>query len=552
MAEAPMLEKLERRRAALWTERTGEWDAHWKDCQKYIEPSLGRFEQHEVNDGDKKRGSVIDETASESLDILVAGLSAGLTSPARPWFRLITPDTDMMEFGPVKAWLHEVEKRMRTIFTASNVYSVLPQSYGELGLFGTDLTFWLRSFNTVVRGVSVTCGEYALALNEEGEVDTTFRVYSPTVEQMVASFGADAVSANVRSMFDRGDYYKRIEVYHGVYRRKEREAGRVDGSNLPFASVYWEKGRQDQPLSVSGFAEKPFTATRWRVTGLDTYGRSPGMKALGNVKQLQFQERRKAQVIDKLVSPPMTGPTALRESGASLVAGGITYVDGIQGSSPAFRPAYQVDSSALPNLAADMEDVRNRVRKAFFADLFLMISQLDNVRSATEVVARQEEKMLMLGPVLERIASEKLNPLIDRAFALMGENGLLPPPPPELEGVDLRVDYVSILAQAQKAVSTTAVERLVGFVGNIAAAKPDVLDKLDEDQAVDEYADMLGVPPSLVRSDDVVAEMRAARQQQQQTQQALAVGREAAETAEVLSRADTRPGNALSALAGVG
>jgi hypothetical protein len=548
MAET-LIEGLEKRRSFLTQQRRSEWDAEYKDCRKYISWERGRFEGDRPGQKPKRDAGIIDTTARRALATLVAGLSSGLTSPARPWFRLTTPDDDLMEFAPAKEWLHQTEKRMRKVFQTSNVYNALPQGYGEIGQFGTIAAFWLRSFQRVIRGDVLTAGEYAMALDDEGNTDTLVRSYHVTIEQAARSFGLEALPATFRGMYDRGDRYKFMNVHHFVSPREKRERGKIDAANLSYQSVYWAHG-EHEPLRVSGFADRPFTGARWEVTASQTYGHSPGMVALGDAKQIQLQERRKAQLIDKIVTPPMQGPTALRNSNVSMAAGGITYVDGFNGNGPVLRPAYEVNPNALPALASDMAETRQRIDQAFFKDLFLMISETDTVRTATEIAIRQEEKMLMLGPVLERIHSELLNPLIDRAFNIMMDVGLLPPPPPELEGMDLRVDYISVLAQAQKAVTTGSVERLTGFVGNLAGVDPSVLDKLDVDQAVDEYSDMLGVPPSLVRSDDLVAEIRANRRIQEQSAAALAAGKEAAETAKVLSQADTRPGNALSAIVG--
>lgn len=550
MAET-LIERHEKRRVALWNARTTEWDPHYKDVQKYVLPILGRFDQSEVNRGKKLHGDIIDDEADSALEIMVAGLSTGLTSPARPWFRLTTQDTGLMEFGPVKAWLFEVEKRMRAALQASNAYNVLPQSYTELGLFGTDLTFWLRSFKKVMRGVSVTCGEYALALDEEGEVSTAYRVMSPTTEQLAGMFGYENLPASPKAQYDRGDYYQAHEVYHGITPRHDREYGKIDGTNLPIASVYWLKGEKE-PLSVSGFSERPFTGTRWNVTGMDTYGRSPAMKALGHAKQIQRMEKRRAQGEDKMISPPLVGPTALQSAMIGNVAGGITYVDGLQGQGPALRPAYEVNPNAITVMNNSQNEVRSRINRAFFADVFLMAANTDDVRTATEWAIRQEEKMLRLGPVLERVETEKLDPLVDRAFQLLLEADLLPPPPPELSGMPLKIDYISILAQAQRAVSTSSVERLTGFIGNLAAVKPDALDKFDADQAIDEYSEMLGVPPKLVRGDETVAEIRANRAQQERMAQAMETAKVGAETAKVASQADARPGSVLGALAGIG
>jgi hypothetical protein len=190
----------------------------------------------------------------------------------------------------------------------------------------------------------------------------------------------------------------------------------------------------------------------------------------------------------------------------------------------------------LNHLLADIQDVRGRINQAFYTDLFLMLASAPtNNMTATEVAERHEEKLLMLGPVLERLHNELLDPLIERTFGRMIETGLVPPPPEELQGVDLNVEYVSMLAQAQRAVATNGIDRFVGNLGAVAQFKPDVLDKFDSDKWADAYSDMLGIDPELIVPNDRVAMIRAQRaqaaqaaQQQAQVAQAAATAKDAA------------------------
>ncbi len=130
-------------------------------------------------------------------------------------------------------------------------------------------------------------------------------------------------------------------------------------------------------------------------------------------------------------------------------------------------------------------------------------------RNQLEISTRREEKMQMLGPVLENLHDDLLQPLVQRTFTIMAENGLFTEPPPELHGYPLDVELISILAQAQKAADLGTVERLWAFAGGIAASRPEVLDKLNADESIDVYADKLGAPAAITVADDVVAKLRA-------------------------------------------
>jgi hypothetical protein len=280
------------------------------------------------------------------------------------------------------------------------------------------------------------------------------------------------------------------------------------------------------------------------VVGEDVYGTSPGMDALGDVKQLQLQQKRKLEAIDKWLRPPLNSPPGLRIAGVSILPGDVNYVDRAGGSA-GVEPVYQVRPE-IKDLVEDMRDCQGRIRSVFYADLFQLLTQGDpRDRTAREIQELHEEKLLMLGPVLERLNTELLDGLIDRTFAIMLRQGLLEDPPEELQGQPLRVEYISILASAQRMVGTSGIERLASFATSIAPAQPDILDKVDFDQAVDEYANMLGVPPRLVRPDDAVA---ALRKQKQAMQQAAATAAPLKDASVALKNAGDTPMDGDTAL----
>ena len=204
----------------------------------------------------------------------------------------------------------------------------------------------------------------------------------------------------------------------------------------------------------------------------------------------------------------------------------------------------------LEHLRKEIQDVETRIKGDFFEDLFRDILNLDNVRTATEIAQRNSDRLTLLGPVVERLQSGTLDVIIDRVYSIMDSQGLIPEPPEELRGQDIGVEYIGLLAQAQKAVSITGIEQIAGFVGNLAAAQPEVLDKLNTDEAVDTYADAIGVPTDVIRSDEEVEKIRSDRAQAQQAQQAAESAAQAAQGAKLLSETDTGGNNALTQLFG--
>jgi hypothetical protein len=555
--------KVLKRYVTLENDRSS-WRSHWMELSDYLIPRRGRFLFTSQDDRGKKRGGkIIDSTGTQALRTMAAGMMSGMTSPARPWFRFGTQDPETMEQQDVKVWLSIVERICRSILHKSNFYNTAFTVYMELGAFGTGPLYRQRSFDSVIRFRPFTAGEYVIAENDKGVIDTLGRSFTMTVSQVVEKFvinsekGTDdwtGVSRATRNMWNNGNYDGLIPVVHMIEprRKAERDQKLFSNQHMPFKSVYMEQGAEnDEMLFEGGFKTFPAYIPRWDVLQGDVYGRSPGMDHLGDIKQLQQQQKRKAQAIDKMVNPPMVAPTSLRGKPSSVLPGGTTYIDPMQGGQ-GFSPAYTV-TPRLGDMQQDIAEVQQRIQRGFYADLFAMMINSDRRNiTATEVIERQEEKLVLLGPVLQRLNVELLDPLLDDVFQFALEAGLLPEPPAALEGTDLRVEYVSLLAQAQQAVAASALERTMGFAGNLVAVFPDVTDNIDADEGLRQYAEILGNSPDLLRDSAQVKAMRADRAEQQKNAQMAEMAGSAAQGAKVLSETDTQNPNALTDLLGRG
>lgn len=543
----------ERRISAMKTERSS-WESHWRDLARFLSPRRGRFFLNESAKGEKRHQDIINGTPLFAARTLSAGMMAGITSPARPWFRLTTSDPSLAESEVVKLWLSDVEQRMRDVFAKSNLYQALPVFYHELGVFGTSVMAALEDDTDVIRFQPFTIGSYWLAQSAQLKVDTFAREFKMTVRQCVEEYGIDKVSVSTKMQYEQGNLESWVNVVHLVEPNDKAKLDKKDAAGMKWRSVYYEQGVTDaakQVLRETGFLENPILAARWTTTAEDIYGSSPGMDALGDAKSLQVQEKRKAMAIDKFIDPPMNAPGEMINTKTSLLPGDVNY---LATPNAKFEPAYQTTPQITP-LLEDIAQLEKRINTAFYADLFLMLTMDARAQppTAEEIRAREQEKLLMLGPVLERLNDEVLDPLIDRTFAIMVRrsepywtgllNGtpMIPEPPAEISGLALKVEYISVLAQSQKQVGLSAQDRLVGYVMNTAQANPAVLDKFDWDQAVDEYSNMLGAPPRLVVDDKRVAQIRAVREKQQTQMQMASMAKPIADAAGAVKSASETP-----------
>ena len=538
---------LEQRRQAMITERSS-FIPHYQEISKFITPRSGRFFHTDRNRGDKRYQSIINSRGTQASRSARAGLLAGVMSPSRPWFTMQSMDPDMMKFQPVQEWFYKVDKLLATIFTSSNVYNMAPVMLGELLNYATGCMSQVEDFEHVTRFYTYPVGSYMIAQNDRYQVDTVCRELEMTVRQLVNKFGAN-VSQTVQNLYDQGKYEAWVPVVHFVEPNPNFDDAKSLSQFKKYCGIYYEPGApKDQgELEYKGFDDFPLHCPRWDVTGEDIYGTDcPGMTALGDIKGLQAMEREKAKAIQKMVDPPLRGPPSLRNIAVNSLPGGLTLYDGGQGSEK-LEPIYTVN----PNIAMLVEDIKHheaRINEAFYVDLFRSIDSMEGVQPQNQLFLsmKNAEKLLQLGPVLERIHGEFLNPMIDRTFALASRAGILPPAPPELQGQQIKVRYISSLAMAQREVATQSIDKLTMFIGGLAQmGMASALDKFDGDAAIDAYAMALGVPPTVIVSEDKVLQARQAKQQQADQQHQMQMMQGAAGAAQ-------QGAQAVSTLAGAG
>lgn len=552
-----------RRMQALENERSSWW-SQWREINEVVLPRTGRFFITDTNRGERKN-DILDDTATGALTTLGSGMQYGMTSPSRPWMKMETEDTSLMEHAEVSRWCDQVTQKMLTIFSRSNVYNTLHQLYQEQGAYAVGAAVVLPDFDNVIHCYPMTIGEYCLAADDKNKINTMGRRLQMTVFQIVKRFVAmgrpldepserwdwSHVSSSTRSAWESCDFDRWVELYHLIEPRTQRDTSKIDSRNMPFASIVIEiGGDSEKVLSESGYRHFPVLAPRWEVTGNDVYGSNcPGMRALGSIKQLQFDQLRKSQGIDYQTNPPLQVPTSLKGTDSDFLPGGVSYYDEMTGAKAGVRPAFEVNFE-LQYLIADIQDLRRLIENAFHTDVFLMMERLQGIqpRNEREVEERHQEKLLMMGPVVERQQNELLGPLIDITFDAGIEAGIFPPVPEAIQGQPLKVTYTSVLAQAQRRASMAGVDRVIAATGAIAAAKqdPSVWDNIDTDQAIQKAGTYESVDPEIMRSQDEIAKIRQARLEAQQRQQAAAEAAQAADTAKTLSQAGMSTDNALT------
>jgi len=512
LKDQPYRDRLERRKGALKLERQS-FIPHYVELAQFVQPRRGRFFIDDRNRGGERYNSIINSKATVAHRVARSGMMAGSMSPARPWFELGLDDTEMARWQPAKVWLNTVAMIIRKIFNESNFYNQSASMMGELLLFATGAMLHVDDFDDVARFYTLTAGSYLIGQDAKQRINTLCREWELTTSQMVDKFGLKTLSPQVRTAYDNGNYDLWWPVTHMIEPNDMYDPGKKMSSFKKFASVYYETGisyNSDMLLSRKGFDKFPAYCPRWDTTAEDIYGTDcPGMTALGDVKGLQIEERRKGQAIDLMVRPLLKGPASMRNVPIENLPGGVTIYDGDAGKD-SLAPIYTVNPQ-LQEMRLDISAVEERIETAYYNHLFRAISDMQGVqpRNELELNQRDQERLLELGPVLEHLHEEFLAVAVNNTYEQCVSARILPPAPKEMQGRPIKIKFISALAMAQRSVGAGTIERNTTYVaGLVSGGFPHAADNFDADEAVTEYADITGLPPRLIKSKEAVAAER--------------------------------------------
>lgn len=552
----------EKRKAALLAERAL-YEPDWRQVAEYVDPYAGQHVLN-TNSGQRKlpsRAKIINSAAGKALRTMDAGFMGGHTSKSRAWFRLGVSDPKLVDQPDVKVWLDDETQAIRDTLARANFYTALPSMYHSRHLFGVGGLAVEEDEEDVVRFYPRSIGTYAIGVDKRGRCDSFYYSFRWTAHQIKQKFepvvGERGLPQKVREALTNDKQDERFVIHCLIEPNPDAEDGTQGPTKRPYRQLYWLDGcgeGESGMLDWQGHYFMPTLAPRWGVDGNDTYGPSPALDALGDIKQLQYLEGKKLLLEDLMAEPPLSLPETLRHKSASLRPGAKTYVTPGEAGMKA-EAIYTPDPRGLQAVMEDIAKVTERIEQAFFADLFRMLDYLDDrQRTAYEISERKEEKVAMLGPALESLTDELLDPVIEIVYAIRLRRGLVKPPPPALDGVPVKVEYTSILAQAQKAAETGTVERVIGFASMIvkATGDPSHFDKIDVDAALEAVHDMQGAPARMLRGDEAVAGIREGRAQQQQMAQMASMAPALKQGAEAMRAAGEAVPKDGSVLAGMG
>lgn len=541
---------LEARLNSLYTWRTSWWSSNWSDLSTFLLPRRSMYltqgtggipTMNNTGRGREINQSILDPTGTFAVRVCAAGLMSGLASPSRPWFK-ITPKIRNFEPDDAgKVWIDEVENRIYTVLAGSNFYNCFAQECEDLVVFGSAPTLIYEDEKDLIRLYNPCVGEYFFASSASLRVDGLYRRFLMTISQIVDFFGLENCPLEVQKLWQAKGSSLQMErmIAHSIepnFGIGADNAGKVPG-NFTWREVYWVYGAgSEKPLSIRGFMDQPYTASRWATQGNDAYGRSPGMDVLPDVMQLQVETGRKAEALEKQVRPPLLADAQLKNQPASTLPGEVTYIQNLSATN-GMRSIYQVNPD-IRGMMEDIKEIQARIKTGLFNDLFNIFSEIPQGKmTAYETAQRVQEKLQLVGPIIDNMLGESLSPKLMRVYKIMTRKGMFPPMPDSLKGVPLGLSFISILALASQAASTGGIERLASFIGNLQAVDPNAMDNFNTDEAIQEMNTLLGNPHKILRDKNSIAQIRQKKDQQQAQLHASAVANQTAGTANTAANA---------------
>lgn len=505
-------------------------DNSWESYSYYIIPRK-RGIQSTVQPGDKPEPDVYDSTAIESNLIMAAGLSGYLTNASQRWFDLQTRNQAIMEMSEVRSYFNTVSNLVYSALAASNFYQQINEVYLDMGAFGQGCLYCEDDVKEDIRYYARHPKEVYCIENEREIVDMIYREFEMSAWQAYNMFGRDVVGESVvKCVEERKDYGKMVKFLNYVAPRSVREVGKKDAKNMPYSSYYINM-EDKKIVRESGYEEFPFMIPRFFKNSGEVYGYGPAATSYPDIRMINDMGKLYIQAQEIALYPPWLAENDGLMGSLDLRAAAINYQ-----RRPVSEGQSVVPLKSGTNFQAAFEfldRIEKRIQRAFFVDLFLALAQHKNM-TATEVLERTQEKMLILGPVLGRLQGELLNPVLQRTFAILMRRGVLPPPPEVLQGQDLDIVYVSPLAKAQRAVQGNDMRMFLGSVMEMAQAAPSVLDKINWDKVVDKGSKIYSIDPDIILDQeeaDAIRQQRAEAAQQQMKMQNLLAASQVAKQA---------------------
>lgn len=525
----------------------------WIECGRWAMPWRIKWLLSQTP-GERNNYHIVDTTHILALRSYVAGFLEGNTSASRQWARIRSKDLEKNQNPNNRDWLDTFTTSCMNVLSTSNFYNSAGIFYSDFGVFNTG-AHYIEQLKDGLFFHNLIPGSYYTISNALDESVVLIREYCLSVKAIVEEYGIKTksgkydwsnISDRVHTMYDNCNYTQLIDVVQIVQENEDFDPTQpVAGENRQWLEVTYELGgsrgqyyqdgqefgtsavdpegrEKDIYLRKTYSRTKPFIVGRSAHNGNFEYGEDgPTLQSLGLIKSLNKKAIGKDQALEQMLRPAVQGPANLRKSYITTAPNSYVPLDPTslqKGGLQVINPL----SPAISTLNADVQDLRSMVDKFYYADYLLYLSRNPKTRTATETNAIVQEQQLIIGPNLQSLNRTYNLPVLEFVMDwVLYNDPYLPPIPKDLGGDFLRIDFVSVFAQAQRAADLPSIDRYVAMIEQVGQLNPKIWDKANVDKLADLYEDRLYLPVGLNNPQDKVDAMRQQAALQAQRQQAL-------------------------------
>lgn len=529
VSQEEALKRLNSDFSSAWEKRKSNYDETMKETSEFVFPNAKRFISGDENHDRSAFKKVLFNEGKKSLDTLASGMLSGTCSPSRQWFKLsVSKSQASGDTGFVSA-LQKLESAVLLELQRSNFYRTMHQVYKFEGAFGTGCALiddiQDKNKDPALNLIIMPFGSYALHVDHLNRVDGLYRKLKMSTADILNTFGEKDLPETVQKAVENQEKNSEFVVLHIIEKTPpEKLVKEKQQIKKEFSSYYFLEGEKEKFLRISGFERFPAITPRWEVIGDDPYGECPATLSLGDFKEAQKLKMMMLEGTERMINPPILLPTSMKDQTHKLIPKGVLFFEPsmVAGSTQAQAQNamnIQVDYSGI---MAEYQDCIQRIKGAFYTDLFLMLDSFDKTQmTATEVAERKSEKMLMLGSVLERQTDEALRPIIENVVEriLTQLQHRYPDVIAAFEpyvNEEYDIEFVSILAQAQKASGSANLERGTQYLLGLASVNEDVALAIKPVEMARHYVDINSMPANVLMGAEEFEKAKKERQQQQQ------------------------------------
>lgn len=497
------------------------FESYWQSLHDYFYLESSNINKTSHPGTELDANYLWDATPLECADVFASGFMNYLTPPTSKWMKLRHKNPALSENKAVNDFLEDVTNEVLSTINRSNFYDQMFPSYKSSGVYGTSLMFQEEDIQDEARFYNIPLKQVCIVEDAKGRARAYYIEFEYTANQAASRWGIEALSEQLkREIVEmKGDDTKhKFLLYIG--RREIREVQKSDKKNMPVEAC-WVDVTGRTIVEESGYNEFPAMVHRFDKRPFIPWGYSPAMKALPFARILQACAKTNLRAMMKHTDPPMALPHNAFLAPFNMNPRAINYYKKDMMDS---KGIFEFGNFGDPKAGMmAIEYYANQVKSLMYTDTFLAFNNITKDMNNPEVMERINEKMSMLGPAVGRYLSEVLNPIVQRTIGILFRRGKLPDPPDELIlDPNYEIDFIGVLAQAQRRSELNSLVTGLQMIGNMAQFSPEVLDKVNPDRVTDEVWSITGAPVKVLRDDAEIKDIRQHRAQQVTEQQQMA------------------------------